>query len=209
MRQLVAPTDPGDRSGLSLWAANLVVLAAALFQGSSAALLITYWCEGCLIALLHFLRVQAVVRNRSDEEAAEARQVTWAFVSSFLLLHTVFWWPLPYSLWTVHRYYRVLILAEVAVLAAHHGYSFWRNLAEDRRGRPGWRMAVSIPMIRVAPLYLTLILGLPVLAAVFDTDAIPDPPLIVVLVVFKAVGDHFSHRVEHHLLREGAEAPDD
>lgn len=206
MRRLVSPTDPGDWSGLSLWAANLVVLVATLFQGSSAILMVTYWCEGCVIALFHFLRVQAVVRNRSGEEAVEARRVTWMFVLSFLFLHTVMWWPLPYSLGVMHPFYTILILAEVAVLAAHHGYSFWRNLEADRRGRPGWERAVSIPMIRVAPLYLALIVGVPVIATVLDTDSIPDRPLIVVLVLFKAVGDHFAHRVEHHLLRQGGEA---
>ena len=204
MRGNFQPADPGDRSGLSLWSANLAVLVITLLFSYSVTLAISYWAEGCVLGLFHFLRLRAIARHRSGDEAEEARFYSRAFAVGFGLFHVAFWWPLPYSLVRIHPYYTVTVLAGVAVLGAHHAYSFRRNLAEDRRGRPGWRAGFVAPLARLVPLYFGLAGGAVLIGTVLETQSVPEKPLLVAVVLVKSVGDHFAHRLEHHLLRRNA-----
>jgi len=205
MRRLFSPTDAGDRTGLSLWGANLVALAITLRFGYALTLMASYWAEGCVIAFFHFLRMRAIARDRTGEEAEQARAISQAFALGFGVFHVAFWWPIPYYLIRIAPSYGLQVLAGVAAFTVHHWYSYRRNLAADRQGRPGWRAAAWVPLLRVAPLYIGVVLGGLAIGAILHTDSIPDAPLIVVVVLVKSVGDQITHRIEHNVLRRRAE----
>lgn len=188
--------------------ANVATLALALWQGwSFAALVWPYWLQSVAIGVGNVVRMSRArrfstegVRMNNAPVAADARGrgcLVAFFCVHYGLFHLVYLGFLAGLSDLAPGEGRWVALG-AAVMALAQFATTRRQLREDARTTPNLGTMMLLPYLRIAPMHLTILLGLPLAGA--STGA-----ALLVFGVLKTVGDHWSIRAED-AVRQNADA---
>jgi hypothetical protein len=192
-----------DRSAWALIAANLLVIGVALKLGMRLAdMLVVYWIQSMIIGVCGFIRILSLKRFSS-----RGFSVTWGPVEETLRFRVQLALFFAFFYGTLHVFYLggIIIFAGVrfdappsgyaicaVVFALNHGYSLYVNLAKDAAGRPNVGTVTMLPIARMLPMHLTIILG-----GAAGGGAVA----MAIFLSLKVAVDVLMHCVEHKAFR--------
>lgn len=210
MANVLRALAPGSREArqeqrLSL-AANAVTLVIALWQGwSFAALVWPYWLQSVAIGAGNVARMSRVARfstaglRMNDAPVPEDARGRGRMVAFFCMHYGLF-----------HLVYLVFLVGiadlapgegrwvalGAAVMVAAQVTATRRQIREDAATTPNLGAMMLLPYLRILPMHMTIVLGLPVAGS--------SPGFAVLLFgALKTLGDHWSIRAEDAVRRGG------
>ena len=192
-----------DRSAWALIAANALVIGIALKLGMKLAdMLVVYWIQSLIIGVCAIVRILLLKKFSSKDFS-----VTWGAVEETLKFRIQLATFFFFFYGTLHVFYLggMIIFAGVkfdaspaayllcaAVFAANHGYSLYVNIGHDAAGRPNIGTVVFMPILRILPMHLTIVLG-----AAAGGGAVA----MAIFLFMKVAIDVLMHCIEHRALR--------
>lgn len=179
--------------------ANLATLALALWQGwSFAALVWPYWLQSVAIGVGNVVRMSRVqrfstegVRMNDAPVPADARGrgcLAAFFCVHYGLFHLVYLGFLS-GITDLAPGEGRWVAAGAVVMAAAQFATTRRQLREDAATTPNLGTMMLLPYLRIAPMHLTILIGLPLAAGSAGAA-------VLLFGVLKTVGDHWSIRAE-------------
>lgn len=179
--------------------ANLATLALALWQGwSFAALVWPYWLQSVAIGVGNVVRMSRVqrfstegVRMNDAPVPADARGcgcLAAFFCVHYGLFHLVYLGFLA-GITDLSPGEGRWVAAGAVVMAAAQFATTRRQLREDAATTPNLGTMMLLPYLRIAPMHLTILIGLPLAAGSAGAA-------VLLFGVLKTVGDHWSIRAE-------------
>ena len=212
--RLVAPLKAGhapprataDTSIWSLFIANAITLAAAIYYGWDARpLMLVYWTQSVFIGISYYRRIMSLEKFSTRDLSIDGRQVkpTYAtkvkIASIFTFGYGVF--HLCFFLFIV-----LIVLSDdthvmgnlfgfllcVIAFAINHVYSYRYNRDVDRRGTPNIGTMMITPFIRIIPMHIAIGMGI---------KANATTETLALFVGLKTIADVGMHILEHKRIR--------
>ena len=215
LTELIRSLPPPSREArfeqrLSL-AANAATLAIALWQGwSFAALVWPYWLQSVAIGVGNVVRMSRVQRFTTEgvtmnDAPVEANAQGRGCMAAFFCVH--------YGLF--HLVYLIFLVGATdlapgegrwialgaAIMVASQVLATRRQLLEDAATVPNLGTMMALPYLRIAPMHLTIIVGLPLAGSSASTVA------VLLFGTLKTLGDHWSIRAEDAVRQKTAAQP--
>ena len=195
-----------DRSVHALVAANIIVLAIALFRDMTLQnVLLVYWVQSVVIGMSHTIRILSLQRFSTEgldsPRTIKETPATKNLAAGFFVVH--------YG--AVHALYLGILFDQrgdagllagaggayalcALVFAVNHFFSLAHNLKTDAAAKPRLTTLMVLPYARVVPMHLMTLIGL------LFTDG-EGAFALLLFGALKTAADVVMHTLDHHLMR--------
>lgn len=201
-----APAWNMDGSVWFLLSANIFSLVIAWYQEwTTVSLMALYWAQSVIIGVAHVGRILSLHKyttgtftadgQRTDPETSDKWVAAFSFIAYYGFMHAMY---LSFIIDFAKdgTLFDLWFWVCAAVFALNHLWSYFYNINLDRHGTPNLRKLLEIPLIRIMPMHITIIV-----ANIFVNT-------IAGLMLFgalKTIVDVTMHLEEHEQMKGGSD----